>query len=238
MATYARYGVRMETNFLRTSPRSRSAWKWTFFILLVVAAVVLWLVLDAKKSQAPSDEMTPSPSAKTSATVSPRKTASASPRPTGTVKPTTTPISAAEQSQKNAQIEQLLFQYTNSERAKSNLPALTWDSTLYAMAKAQSQDMVTHSYFSHTSFSGKDPWQRAADYGMVILAENIAKMGIGNIPGVGLVVNTPESVAQAQFKVWMGSEGHRTNILGSQVTWLGIGTAFDGSFYLSTQEYR
>lgn len=213
-------------------------WKWAFFILLLlVIGGIGWMVIRDQKDE---PEATPTPSAVPSATVSQSPTPTGSPKPTPKPSVTKTPVPtpAPDQAEKNRQIEALLFQYTNTERAKNGLPALKSHSTLIALARNHSNDMAKNNFFGHTSSTGKDPWTRAADAGIVIAAENIAKMGLGNVSGIGLVSNTAESVAQAQFKVWMGSAGHRENILSSSVTELGIGTAFDGSFYLSTQIYR
>lgn len=216
------------------------SWKWAFFVLLlVVIAGIAWLIW---KDQKDSEDASPSPTPVESATMTPNATVTTSPKasPTKTPKPspTASPTPAPNQAEKNAQIEALLFQYTNAERAKNGLSALKYHGTLYTLAKNHSNDMAKNNFFGHTSSDGKDPWTRAADMGTVIAAENIAKMGLGNVQGIGLVTNTPESVAQAQFKVWMGSAGHKQNILSSSVTELGIGTAFDGSFYLTTQVYR
>lgn len=215
-------------------------WKWAFIVLLLlVMAGIGWFIW---RDQQDKNEATPTPSPTESATVTPNPSATVSPKvsPAKTPKPSPTAsvTPAPNQAEKNAQIEALLFQYTNAERRKNGLADLKYHGTLYTLAKNHSNDMAKNNFFGHTSSDGKDPWTRAADMGVVIAAENIAKMGLGNVSGIGLVTNTPESVAQAQFKVWMGSAGHKQNILSSSVTELGVGTAFDGSFYLTTQVYR
>jgi len=219
---------------------SGNGWKWAFFfLLLLVIGGIAWFIW---RDQKDSEEASPTPSPIVTVSVSPLPTTtpstSAKPTATKTPKPSVSVTPAPNQAEKNQQIEALLFQYTNAERAKNGLPALKSHNTLITLARNHSNDMAKNNFFGHVSSTGKDPWARAADVGIVIAAENIAKMGLGKVQGVGLVTNTPESVAQAQFKVWMGSTGHRENILSSSVTELGVGTAFDGSFYLPTQIYR
>jgi uncharacterized protein YkwD len=224
-------------SYPRTS--NNNGWKWAFFVLLLLIAigVAWWILKDGKQNDdtaTPTPTVSPSASATPGITTSPKVSPTKSPKATPKVSATPAP----DQAQKNATVAQLLFQYTNEERARRNVPALKWNPTLANISNYLSADMVAHSYFGHTDSLGRDPWARAAAYGVVIAAENIAKMGLGNVAGVGLVTDTPESVAQAQFKVWMGSTGHRENIISPNVTELGIGTAFDGSFYISTQIYK
>lgn len=219
---------------------SGNGWKWAFFVLLlVVIGGIAWFIWRDQKD-AEETSPTPSPSVTVSASPTVSTSPSVSPKPSvsKTPKPSVSATPAPNQAEKNQQIEALLFQYTNAERAKNGLPALKSHNTLITLARNHSNDMAKNNFFSHTSSTGKDPWARAADVGIVIAAENIAKMGLGNVQGIGTVTNTAESVAQAQFKVWMGSSGHKQNILSSSVTELGVGTAFDGSSYLTTQIYR
>ena len=70
------------------------------------------------------------------------------------------------------------------------------------------------------------------------IAENIASMPTGNVQGLGYVGNDPESIARALVDSWMGSEGHRENILNSDYDRIGVGVAYDGTlYYLATQNF-
>jgi len=99
----------------------------------------------------------------------------------------------------------------NVERAKVPVPALQWDEPAAAVAFGHSVDMDQRSFFSHNNPSGQDPGARMAAAGMTgfgAWGENIAR---GQ--------RTPASV----MSDWMGSQGHRENILRSYFTHLGIG---------------
>lgn len=62
-------------------------------------------------------------------------------------------------------------------------------------------------------------------------------MPTGNIIGIGYVSHDPDSIATAQVQSWMSSPGHRANILNPQYDRIGVGVAYDGFYYLSTQNF-
>jgi uncharacterized protein YkwD len=109
--------------------------------------------------------------------------------------------------------------------------------------------MAQNGFFSHTNPAGEDPTARAErhDYPtrkplgggayQVGIAENIAKMPTGNVVGVGYVAPDAESVAQALVQSWMDSPGHRQNILSDKPDRIGVGVAYDGTYYLATQNF-
>jgi uncharacterized protein YkwD len=150
---------------------------------------------------------------------------------------------------KNAQIEQYIFEYTNMERSSYGLEALVLDSALSQISQDHSDDMAENDYFSHINLDGETPTDRAiaADYNVVKylgdgyystgIGENIAKMPTGNVIGIGHVSDDAESIAKAIVDAWMDSDGHRANILNSQYTNMGIGVAFDGTYYIATQNF-
>jgi uncharacterized protein YkwD len=146
-------------------------------------------------------------------------------------------------------IEQRIFAYTNQERQQQGLPALQWDEALASIARDHSQDMATNNFFSHTNLRGQDPTERASAAGYAIrrdlggnrysvgIGENIGKMPTGNVIGQGYVNNDPESIARAMVQAWMESPGHRQNILNTQYVRIGVGVAYDGTYYLGTQNF-
>ncbi|WP_276329392.1 CAP domain-containing protein [Methanococcus maripaludis] len=150
---------------------------------------------------------------------------------------------------KNAQIEQYILEYTNMERSSYGLEALVLDSALSQISQDHSDDMAENDYFSHVNLDGETPTDRAiaADYNVVKylgdgyystgIGENIAKMPTGNVIGIGYVSDDAESIAKAIVDAWMDSDGHRANILNSQYTNIGIGVAFDGTYYIATQNF-
>jgi len=148
-----------------------------------------------------------------------------------------------------SEIARLVFEYTNNERTKNGLKKLVWDEKLAEIARKHSEDMKENDYFSHTNLEGEGPTERAKNAGYNTykelgggwysdgIGENIGKMPTGNVAGLGYVANTPDAVAEAQVHSWMESEGHRANILDSDYDKLGVGVAFDGVYYILTQDF-
>jgi len=149
----------------------------------------------------------------------------------------------------HAGLERAILEHTNRERALHGLPALEVDDQLAAVARGHSADMAARGYFDHRTPQGRTPSQRAEACGYNIrkrlgggrfavgVGENIQKMPTGVVLGIGQVDNDPESVARAQVRSWMKSPGHRRNILSRVYTRLGVGVAYDGTYYFSTQSF-
>ena len=91
------------------------------------------------------------------------------------------------------------------------------DSTLARVALAHSIDMAERSYFSHTSLSGKTPFDRmrAAKYSYKAAGENIA---------AGF--STPKAVVDA----WLASPGHCRVLMNRAYTELGVGYSTGGYY--------
>jgi len=109
-----------------------------------------------------------------------------------------------------SQDEKLMFDLVNQERIKAGLPAFTIDMRLVNLARMKSQDMYQNNYFSHTSptyGSALDMERKAGISARVMGAENIAKA----------------ATTQRAHELFMGSAGHRANILNAQHTAIGIG---------------
>ncbi|MBD3263397.1 hypothetical protein GF374_03390 [Candidatus Woesearchaeota archaeon] len=152
-------------------------------------------------------------------------------------------------SDKTKEIEQAILKYTNAERKKQGLSALSWDSKLADIAREHSLDMANNNFFSHDNLRGEDPTARAIRNGYNVhkelgggwysegIAENIGKMPTGSITGGGYVANNADSIAKAHVDSWMDSPGHRANILEKDYTRLGVGIAFDGTYYVGTQNF-
>lgn len=119
--------------------------------------------------------------------------------------------------------EEKLLGLINDFRALNGQPALSRNSKLDTAALNHSQDMANRGYSSHNSPEGSTPDQRivAAGYSYSWWGENIYK----SAPG--------DASAQAAFTFWVNSSGHRTNMLSSNFTQIGIGraTAVDGRTY-------
>jgi stress response protein SCP2 len=106
---------------------------------------------------------------------------------------------------------------TNAERASHGLRPLTVDGRLAAAAQAHSADMVRRGFFAHESPDGRQVWDRAvaAGYAYRKVAENIA---------------AGQRTADEVVRGWMGSPGHRANILDGDLIQIGVGRAEGGSY--------
>ncbi|HAP37837.1 TPA: hypothetical protein DCQ19_03085, partial [Candidatus Shapirobacteria bacterium] len=72
---------------------------------------------------------------------------------------------------------QKVFEFTNQERLKYDLPPLSFNSTLARSATAKAQDMFENNYWAHTSPTGTNPWDffKQEGYQYSIAGENLAK---------------------------------------------------------------
>lgn len=111
-----------------------------------------------------------------------------------------------------AVISSVLVDLTNKDRKEEELGTLTMNPVLVAAAQAKANDMAEKGYFAHVSPEGIDPWHwiREAGYSFTYAGENLA-------------VNFSDS--EDVVSAWMGSPGHRANILNGTFTEIGIATA-------------
>ena len=116
------------------------------------------------------------------------------------------------------QIDRALLCLVNAERTSRGLRALRTNRLLRRAALAHSRDMVRRRYFAHDSPSGADVVDRVRRTGFIprsgswAIGENLA-FGTGPL-------GTPASIVRS----WMGSPGHRANILQKRFREIGIGT--------------
>ncbi len=145
--------------------------------------------------------------------------------------------------------EREIIRYTNAQRKRYGLLDLRYDPKLSEIALEHSLDMALGGFFSHMNTTGEDPHDRARRHGYNIrkkmgfgryregVSENIGKMPVGIVRGVGFVNEDPSSLAEAHVDSWMESEGHRKNILDRECDLVGVGVAFDGTYYIATQNF-
>ncbi|OLR91558.1 CAP domain-containing protein [Actinokineospora bangkokensis] len=156
----------------------------------------------------------PAPAPTTAPTTTTGTTTSAPPTTADTTTTTTEPPVTAAAS--NA--DEAVLALVNEERAKASCAPVSLEPRLTAAAQAHSDDMSAHDYFSHVSQDGRTFGQRIEAQGYPSpAAENIAK---GQ--------RTPAQVMEA----WMGSEGHRRNILDCDLKTLGVGFTLDGYYWV------
>lgn len=109
---------------------------------------------------------------------------------------------------------QEVLRLTNLERIRAGLAPLADDDALAKVAQEKARDMQANGYFSHTSPTYGSPFGMMRKFGVsyTYAAENIAKG-----------YRTPAEVVAG----WMGSSGHRANILNAKLSNLGVGVAGD-----------
>ncbi len=123
-------------------------------------------------------------------------------------------------------LESEVYRLTNAERAGLGCPAARLDQNLADAARAHSVEMAHTGVFGHPAADGTDPGERMRRAGYDIgrgWAENIAH---------------GQPSAAAVVAAWLGSTGHRANILDCSMLAVGVGAARDdtGQIYW-TQDF-
>lgn len=120
--------------------------------------------------------------------------------------------------------EKILFDKINEERVKVGVKALEQDILVRNVARIHSRDMLVQGYFSHNSKDSKSLSDRLLDANVTFrtAAENLALAPNANLAHVGL----------------MNSEKHKVNILGPELTRVGIGVMNAGQYgIMITQDF-
>ena len=107
------------------------------------------------------------------------------------------------------QDEQSLLKLVNKARKDAGVEALTFDKELMKIARMKAKDMVDNGYFSHQSPTYGSPFDMMRQF------SNVFKTAGENIAG--------NQTVDGAFKAWMGSEGHKKNILNNSFNLTGIG---------------
>ena len=122
-------------------------------------------------------------------------------------------------------LEQECLEQVNKQRIARGITSLKLSPDLRMLARYYSWWMAEESFFSHTDPDGKSIKERVSESGIAwrVLGENIA-YSRGYINPVA-----------ASMSGWMGSEGHRRNILDSTFTQTAVGAwiAKDGTVYFT-----
>lgn len=121
--------------------------------------------------------------------------------------------------------EATLWQLLNADRTNNGVAPLKLNSTLRDIARWRSKDLVDRNYFSHTILGTSynvSHWYATNGIAWRYWGENIG-------------YNYGYSDAQSPIQVntaWMGSSGHRANILNSKFTQAAVGAyGADGVYY-------
>jgi len=154
----------------------------------------------------PDATPTPQPTKKPQPTEAPKP----SPKPTSTPKPTptATPTPSPEEIAANAEkIAKEVIRLTNIERRKNGKSDLKYHAKLQQAAMTRAKELEIK--YSHERPDGRDSGTAAFE------------AGVGNPGGenIGAGFTKPEAVVKA----WMDSDGHRTTMLQSHYTHIGVG---------------
>lgn len=133
-------------------------------------------------------------------------------------------LTSAQSQQVALAYEKQNFDLTNSARKRAQLPLLSWDAQVAAVARSHSADMAVNNYFSHTSPSTGSPFDRLEEAGISFwyAGENIA---YGQLDGVEVHMG------------WMNSAGHRKNLLNANFKQIGIGVVAQSGKRFYTQNF-
>jgi uncharacterized protein YkwD len=151
-----------------------------------------------------------------------------------------TPVASFEE-----QIADAIYTKTNAARSADGKASLTRNKNLDAIALKHSNYMASENKYSH------DNWNtRKVDIynlGFSSVGENVATTISGNVNGpcnAGLhsVPNTPDGLAENTVDMWMNHDScqsnmHRTSILNSMYTDVGIAVAKGSTHYYITQDF-
>ena len=104
----------------------------------------------------------------------------------------------------------------NAQRARAGARPLTENASLQSAAEAHSLDMAERKFFEHRNPDGVEPAARivSTGYPPILVGENLAW-------------GEEERSAPAEIvHSWMGSPGHRANVLQARYVEIGIGFAY------------
>lgn len=105
-----------------------------------------------------------------------------------------------------------VFALSNEERKAEGVPQLSLNPLVMRAAQLKAEDMAKEAYYAHVSPDGETPmhWLDQVGYKYQYVGENLTAN-----------IMDEESVVSA----WMGSPGHRRNLLDPKFTHVGIGVA-------------
>ena len=163
------------------------------------------------------------------------------PVPTATRRPTPTPSLSAED--REILIGRMVHVMVNEVRSSNGVPPLEYDVALAQVARNHSLDMAARDYYSNDNPDGEGPSERASrqgyhcrrDFGLAYsigVAENIF-----HVYGLAYSTMPPAEVAIVAMKSWIGSSGHRANILDRDYSKEGVGVAVAGRTVYFTQNF-
>jgi uncharacterized protein YkwD len=145
-------------------------------------------------------------------------------------------------------VERWVHRFTNEEREAEGLEPLARNETLDDVAGYHSDDMIEREYYSHQGPSGETVEDRFEKfdmdcreyYGEVSYfrgSENIMQISSESNYSVLYHYDTPRELGRKIVDAWMGSKGHRENILTPYWTTEGIGINITDDRIVATQNF-
>jgi hypothetical protein len=121
------------------------------------------------------------------------------------------------------EMEKQIFEWTNQERAKVNVPPLKWNDRLAIAARLHSDEMAKHKDLSHQLAGEPVFTERLLDRGARFssAAENVG------------FADDAETLQSG----WMHSPPHRTNLLSPNYTDMGVGIVRSGDQLWATEDF-
>jgi uncharacterized protein YkwD len=120
-----------------------------------------------------------------------------------------------------AEAEQAMVDALNADRTAVSLVPVRIDSRLMAIARARSVDMATKGYFSHTQPDGRNVFD-------ILTAQGVTWYSAGEIIAWNQS-STLESSVQTANSQWLNSPGHKAIIVSTNLNYVGVGLAVDGT---------
>jgi uncharacterized protein YkwD len=128
------------------------------------------------------------------------------------------------QTSQEAQAANAVFNQINAARAQANLPALQWSNLLVNSAHKHNLTMMADNQLAHQLPNEPDPGTRVRQAGVnwMFVAENI-----GESSDYLDSINAATSLDQDMLNEKPPNDGHRKNILSSEVTIIGVNVLVD-----------
>ncbi|MDO8611516.1 MAG: CAP domain-containing protein [Dehalococcoidia bacterium] len=171
--------------------------------------------------------LSPAPSPAPTGTPSPTPSPTPVPEPTPTPSPTPTPPPPRPRVYADPAAAAAVYALTNALRSDTGLPPLARNSALDSAAGRYAASLAENDWFAHEGPDGSTLRSRAeaAGYsGWRYLSENLYR---------GFYGDAAERIVQA----WAASPGHYSNMLGEQITEIGVGCYISGDLRWCVQDF-
>ena len=143
-----------------------------------------------------------------------------------------------------SEIERWIVRYANFERKKRGITPFRTNQGLTKVARTHSNRMARAKKIWHgdgvhqaeSSLTHKSLWDSVKLFFCKgCSGENVGLMFKGRVRGFKREIRTSKDIALAQHKSWMRSNGHRSNMLNSDFSLIGVGVIRNRNGYYCTQ---